>query len=222
MITETTKNFNSTIAGSTKSGNKPNDKLTSEDFLNMYLKELSLQDPMDPMDSQKMLEQTMQMTTIEQSTSQMEKTDEMINILNKNYMQQFTGLIGRDVNTNLANIQVNEEGESNVYNFYSETPISKGTAYVSDLEGNTVATIALENLESGTNAFEWNGKLVDGSPVQPGTYEVFFSAVDSTNAPIDIIPGKFKVESVLIQDGETIVNVGNGKYINLTDIYEFL
>jgi len=221
MISETLSSYNST-ATSNLSSEQVSDKLTSEDFLNMYLKELSLQDPLDPMDSQKMLEQTMQMTTIEQSTTQMEKSDEMISILNKNYMQQFTGLIGREVNTQNTTLDLEESGQSKVFNYYNERPISKGTAYISDANGDTVGTIALNNLSAGGNALEWNGNMLDGSPAPAGQYEIFFSAVDNNDLPIDIIPGRFKVESVLIQDGETILNIGNDKYINLEEIYEFL
>ena len=221
MITETLAQYNSTVSASA-ADNTINDKLTSEDFLNMYLKELSLQDPMDPMDSQKMLEQTMQMTTIEQSTSQMQKQDEMIKILNKNYMQQFTNLIGREINTHMTHLTLEETGQSKVFNYYNERAISKGTAYISDANGDTVGTIALENIPQGSNALQWNGNMLDGTPAPAGIYEIFFSAVDTNNQVVDIVPGRFKVESVLIQDGETILNIGNEKYINLEEIFEFL
>lgn len=221
MISETLSKFNSTVSSSA-SKEADNSKLTSDDFMSMYLKELSLQDPLDPMDSQKMLEQTMQMTTIEQSTTQMEKQDEMIQILNKNYMQQFTGLIGREVNTHMTTLDLQESGQNKVFNYYNDREISKGTAYISNANGDTVGTIALENLPKGSNALEWNGNMLDGSEAPAGSYEIFFSAVDNNGQQVDIIPGRFKVESVLIQDGQTILNIGNEKYIPLEEIYEFL
>lgn len=221
MISETLSKFNSTVSSSA-SKESDDSRLTSDDFMSMYLKELSLQDPLDPMDSQKMLEQTMQMTTIEQSTTQMEKQDEMIKILNKNYMQQFTGLIGREINTHMTNLVLTEPGENKVFNYYNEQPISKGTAYISDANGDTVGTISLQNIPQGSNALEWNGNMLDGQEAPPGVYEIFFSAVDNNSQQIDIVPGRFKVESVLIQDGQTILNIGNEKYIPLEEIYEFL
>lgn len=42
-----------------------NDKLTNSDFLKLMLEELKLQDPTKPMDSSKMMENQMQMSTIE-------------------------------------------------------------------------------------------------------------------------------------------------------------
>jgi flagellar basal-body rod modification protein FlgD len=220
MITNTLTSYNNTANISTDT--LDNSKLTSTDFLNMYLKELSMQDPMDPMDSQKMLDQTMQMTTIEQANSQMEKTDEMITILNKNYMQQFTGIIGRTVNTNLDTVTLVNDGDNSVFNYYTPEAISRGTAYIEDTDGNMIGTIAIDAQTAGTHAIEWNGNQLDGTPAPAGTYKVVFSAVNTNNVETTITPGQFKVESVLIQDGETIINVGNEKYINLTDIYEFL
>ena len=42
-----------------------NDKLTNEDFLNLMLEEMKMQDPTSPMDSSSMLSSQMQMSSIE-------------------------------------------------------------------------------------------------------------------------------------------------------------
>jgi len=58
---------NSTVGvdGNSYTSTISNDKLTNEDFLKLLLTEMQMQDPTKPMDSQKMMDSQLQMSTIE-------------------------------------------------------------------------------------------------------------------------------------------------------------
>lgn len=56
-----------------------NDKLTNEDFLQLLLTEMKLQDPTKPMDSQRMMDSQLQMSTIEANLTMSESMEALKN-----------------------------------------------------------------------------------------------------------------------------------------------
>lgn len=80
---------NTGIDGSTYTSSVSNDSLSTNDFLKLMIQELKLQDPTKPMDSARMLETQMQMSTLNSNMS-MVKTLESIQklLLNLQYQRQ--------------------------------------------------------------------------------------------------------------------------------------
>lgn len=87
-----------------------NDKLTNEDFLKLMLEEMKLQDPTKPMDSQRMLDSQMQMSSIETNLSTIEAMKSLQSSFSQMAISTAANLVGRIV----------ENGE------YSETGDMKG------------------------------------------------------------------------------------------------
>lgn len=56
-----------------------NDKLTNEDFLQLLLTEMKMQDPTKPMDSQRMMDSQLQMSTIEANLAMSESMEALKN-----------------------------------------------------------------------------------------------------------------------------------------------
>jgi len=217
MIVDTAKQYNKTVQSDNY---KDNSKLEKNDFLNMFLTELKHQDPMDPMDSSKMLDQTMKMTTIEQSENQMKKTDEMVNMLNKNYLQSYTQLIGKNVMTERTDMVINEFGGSFAYQ--TKEPIKNGNAYILDAENNIIKSISLNNVPAGLNSIDWNGNNSEGLKMESGAYNIRISGVSNNGEAINVNPGEFTIESLKINGGNALINIGNGTFIDIKNIKEFL
>ena len=76
-ITSITKNV---TASSNDAVYNPKSKLDKDAFMKLFLKELEMQDPTDPMDTDKMLEQTAYLSTMEMNNN-MQTT---LNNLSKN------------------------------------------------------------------------------------------------------------------------------------------
>lgn len=74
-----------------------NDKLTNEDFLNLMLEEMKMQDPTKPMDSQSMLDSQMQMSSIETNLATIEAMTALQNSFSQMALASATDVIGRIV-----------------------------------------------------------------------------------------------------------------------------
>jgi flagellar basal-body rod modification protein FlgD len=97
-ITDTVK----TQVESDKYGNKystavSNDKLTNEDFLNLLLTEMKMQDPTKPMDSDRMLQNQMDMSTIDANTKMTESMKSLEKAFTQSNISASAGMIGQIV-----------------------------------------------------------------------------------------------------------------------------
>lgn len=83
----------SSQAGQAKAGGDVNKfaELSSEEFMDILVTELTTQDPMDPNDSEQILEQLSSIRNIE---SQMSLQDQLENLVLQNQVSQASGLIG--------------------------------------------------------------------------------------------------------------------------------
>jgi flagellar basal-body rod modification protein FlgD len=110
-ITDTVK----TQVESDKYGNKystavSNDKLTNEDFLNLLLTEMKMQDPTKPMDSDKMLQNQMDMSTIDANTKMSESMKSLEKAFVQSNISTSANMIGKVVQKGIS-----EDGETYQY-----------------------------------------------------------------------------------------------------------
>ena len=71
-----------------------NDKLTNDDFLKLLLEEMKMQDPTKPMDSQKMMDTQLQMSTIEANTEMSKAMTSLQTSYANSALSTAAGLIG--------------------------------------------------------------------------------------------------------------------------------
>ena len=71
--------------------------LSNEDFMKLFLTQLQNQDPTKPMDTQSMLDQTMQMSTIEANNTNIKALESMKNSFNSSQMLGSVDLIGKHI-----------------------------------------------------------------------------------------------------------------------------
>jgi flagellar basal-body rod modification protein FlgD len=99
------------IDGNTYTASVSNDTLTNQDFLTLMLEELKMQDPTKPMDSQRMLDSQMQMSSIEtnlQLVNSMEK-------LTTSYAQSALSNAANVIGKNVEDGNINEQGINKAY-----------------------------------------------------------------------------------------------------------
>jgi len=72
-----------------------NDRLTNEDFLTLMLEEMKMQDPTKPMDSARMLDSQMQMSSIETNLSTIEAMKALQGSFSQMALASATSVIGR-------------------------------------------------------------------------------------------------------------------------------
>lgn len=88
-----------------------NDKLTNEDFLQLMLTELKYQDPTKPMDSQQMLHDQMQMSTIETNMATIEAMQALSASFSQSALADSANLIGKII----ENGEIGEDGAPKQY-----------------------------------------------------------------------------------------------------------
>ena len=83
-----------------------NDQLTTNDFLKLMIQELKLQDPTKPMDSARMLDTQMKMSTLNGNMEMVKAMQSIQTAFNQSSLSTATGIIGKHV----ENGQVAEDG----------------------------------------------------------------------------------------------------------------
>ena len=80
-----------------------NDQLTTNDFLKLMIEELKLQDPTKPMDSSKMLDTQMQMSTLNANMEMIKALQAIETSFNQSSLSTAVGIIGKDVENGSTN-----------------------------------------------------------------------------------------------------------------------
>lgn len=97
------------IDGNSYTTSVSNDSLNTNDFLKLMIEELKLQDPTKPMDSAKMLQTQMQMSTLNSNMSMVKTLESIQKAFTQSSLSTATGIIGKHIeNGTLA-----EDGTTN-------------------------------------------------------------------------------------------------------------
>lgn len=88
-----------------------NDKLTNQDFLKLMLEELKMQDPTKPMDSQRMLDSQMQMSSIETNLQLVKSMDTLTSSYAQSALSNAANVIGK----NIEDGNINDQGINKAY-----------------------------------------------------------------------------------------------------------
>ena len=197
----------------------PKGILGKDDFMKLMLIELQYQDPTEPMDTEKILQQTSQLATLEAS----DNTRKTLESLSKSLAasQQFSVLsaIGKTASLGQDTIQ-HKEGESDSFDLYFPTDVSGGSITISDNEGNVIKTINLSQNAKGVYTFDWNGVDNAGNVAKDGIYTVRSDYYDANGDARHTAFGTSPVESVRFDGGKALVKLGS-HYIPLENIKEF-
>jgi flagellar basal-body rod modification protein FlgD len=192
---------------------------SKDDFLKLFLTELQHQDPLAPMDTQKMLDQTMQLSTIEAQTNQTKTLEAMTKAISSQANMVYVNAVDKYVKTSLDTMHLADGiGE---FNFFSPSQIQSGSVSILDENDNVLRTIPIDGSKSGVNSVYWNGEDSLGNLLPNGDYKVKVSATDEQNSVVSIVPGKFKINSIKISNGEVFADIGVGVDVPASDIQEF-
>ncbi|MDH4027489.1 MAG: hypothetical protein OEU95_01495 [Nitrospirota bacterium] len=177
-----------------------NKELGREDFLNLLMKELSCQDPLEPMDSKEFIGQITQFTSLEELTTMNDTlakilessgdTGELVNIkstlddvlASQRSMQNMaiTGMIGRNVMVEGNSVYLTDSAEIS-YDLANNA--SSVTVTITDWAGDKVRVEELGISEAGRYTYSWDGKDTEGNSLPEGSYKVSIEAKDFRRNP---------------------------------------
>jgi flagellar basal-body rod modification protein FlgD len=156
-------------------------------FLNLLTTQLRNQSPLDPLDANQFTQQLVQFSSVEQQL----KTNDYLAEMAKNFAGSGTGagtarlnaasaasLIGVQVSASTATQRLSE-GANGAGSYTAAFPVRIQSNYsdyqvtIRDAQNNVVYAAPWQPPGTGDQAFQWNGRRPDGTPVDPnGSYRI--------------------------------------------------
>jgi flagellar basal-body rod modification protein FlgD len=190
----------------------PNSQLDKDAFMQLFLKELEMQDPTDPMDTEKMLEQTAYLGTMEMNMNMQNTLDELKNTLIQSQEMSAISAIGKIGDTGERYINVTENDTSKSFELYFGDDISSGTVYIKDKLGNIVKSFPLEAHTKGILSFDWDLTDDNGNRVENTTYEVTAEFTSPDGSTHTTALGAYPIESIKRDNGILYAKLGSNYY----------
>lgn len=195
--------------------------LGKDDFLQLLVKKLQYQDPLNPMQDEDFIAQLAQFSSLEQMNNISNGIAES-NQWDLLQMQSLnntmaSGLIGKDIKATYDGVYVDGETDPTV-SYRTSEYAEKISFVVKDAEGNTVVTLDETEIQPGTHSITWDGKDQMGNRVDAGLYTVEAVATGADGAeftPSLSLVGT--VSAISYRNGAAYLLV-NGTEISLGDV----
>jgi flagellar basal-body rod modification protein FlgD len=155
-----------------------------EGFLKLLVAQLSNQDPMQPQDSDKFVQQLTNFSNLEQLMNLNKGVSQLSIGQLSNNTQEAIRFVGRDVIAKGDSLHWDESGISPV-RYHLQDDAESLTASIHDENGELVRTISLEG-RAGPGEFQWDGTDEDGRELEQGRYSVNLMAVDEEEKEIPV------------------------------------
>jgi flagellar basal-body rod modification protein FlgD len=181
---------------------------------------LKYQDPTQPLDSQAMVSQLAEFTSLE-SLNNIESTLDDSLVLNQSLNNSFiTSLIGKDVYAYGDTVAYSGSDIDLDYNL--ESGASDVTVTVSDEDGHVIRTMDAGSQAAGDRSITWDGKDDYGNLVDSGNYSFAVTATDGDgNAITSSTYVTGTVSGITFESGSPYLVV-NGANINLGNVISVL
>ena len=219
-----TSNTSTTTATTTAAVN-PGSVLDKDAFMKLFLAELQNQDPTDPMDTDKMITQTANLTTVESMENVQTSISSLVSTFQNTAGMETISAVGKVADTGLDAFNVTEGGQDIDFELFFETDYTQAEVYVFDTTGNVVKKFTIEDGNEGMNSVTWDGTDQNGSPVDAGVYRIEATYKDADNPTGNEYfmtkLGLYPIESVIFGGDEVQVRLGN-EYYNFSDIVEIM
>lgn len=179
-------------------------QLSQDDFLKLLVTQLKLQSPTNPFDSNTMMQQMSQLTSLSAS-SELEKTVKQLGTqLNSGQLASASQLVGKHVQvpSELSELKA-DAGLSG--SLLLPVDMAQATVTIRDQHDNVVKTIELGPVSKGVIDFKWDGINSTNQIAAPGIYKITAkTAINGEIVPIKTA-GLFNVNSVAFDQDENSV-----------------
>ncbi len=200
-------------AGNTTVGKQ---SLGQDDFMNLLIKELSYQDPLNPMDSKEFTVQLTQFSSLEGIN---DINDNLANLLTLQQSLQnatVTNMIGKTVRVDGDSTYLN--GTSAMSYDLSEDAAAV-RVLITDGSGKLVRTDDAGAQNAGSNTYIWDGKDELGNQLPDGSYKFEIEAADKDGKIVGAATSSSGyVTGVTFKDGVTYLVLNGTRQVYLSEI----
>jgi len=197
----------------------PDSQLDKDAFMKLFLTQLKLQDPTDPMDTDKMLEQTAYLSTMEMNNNMQKTLDNLSNVLSATSQFSTLSSIGKMADTGNRYVNITDEDKNVNFDLYFGKNITSGNVIIKDKNGNIVKTFPLEAHTKGVLNFEWDLIGNNGKRVPSDSYEVTAEYTTPDGKTLSTALGAYPIESVRFENGKPFAKLGSN-YLPFNEIQE--
>jgi len=154
-VDNVTINSGTGVDGSSYTSSISNDRLTNEDFLTLMIEELKMQDPTAPMDSQRMLDTQMQMSSMNTNLQMIETMEALTSSFSQSNLSNAANVIGK-------NIEDGNIGENGVNKAYTVRSVENIDGEVS-VKAQQILYIEdqVNNSDGDRIVYNLNGEILD-------------------------------------------------------------
>jgi flagellar basal-body rod modification protein FlgD len=194
--------------------------LGEEEFLTLLMTQLGNQDPMNPMESAKFMDQLSAMNTVEQLMAANERLENLMMGLSSLNNQSSVGLVGKTIVARGDTVSHSSE-EVTEFKFEVGEPVAKASITVKDSEGQIVDVIDVGATETGIQSLDWDGTGPEGV-LPDGDYTFEIHAQNEHGDPVETrtyITGV--VEEIRFDNGYPMLVIG-GDRVGLDAILRIL
>lgn len=203
--------------------NKNNSQLSQDDFLKLLVTQLKLQSPLNPFDSNTMMQQMSQLTTLS-ATQSMEKTVKSLTTnLGTSQVLAAAQLVGKSVHVPSEVAQLN--GTTGLTGgVVLPYPSEQTSIFIRDASDTIIKRIDLGASAGGLVDFQWDGLDDSHNPMPAGFYKLSASMVANGETKDVPTSSAFRVNSVALDknDNAVVLNLEGIGGQKLTDVLRIL
>ena len=190
--------------------------MDKDDFMTLLLKQLSHQDPLNPMDSAQFTSQLTEFSSLEELTNIQDSLEGVLAYQQSMQNATVANLIDKSVETDGDSFYMQDNAE---VGYVLDNDAASVSISVFDSSGVNVWSGEAGEHMAGVNTFNWNGKDIEGNQLPAGKYSFGIDAKDlSGNAVGSSTIEKGLVTGISFEDGLTYLTLDGNRRINLSDI----
>ncbi|EAJ8503074.1 flagellar basal body rod modification protein [Campylobacter coli] len=213
-VTTTSTSTTSDTSSTSSSGlvSNPNATLDKDAFLKLLLIELQHQDPTDPMDSDKMLTQTSQLSALEMqqnTNTTMQKMVETMQLLSNSFSTSMStsaiGAIGKMATVSDNKIKLTGSDEIIALKMYLPEDSDENGVTLEVYDSNNKLVFSeksdAKSISQGLFTMEWPGRNNDGVYAGDGEYTVKMVYNNKNGEKITANYGTYPIEGIVFKEG---------------------
>lgn len=197
---------------------EPTEELGEAEFMELFLAQLSNQDPLDPAKNEEFVAQLAQFSSLEGITDLNESMATVSSAINAQLTLQSASLVGRSVL--VPTNQTLMEGAGFSGNIELSQATSNLSVEIVDQAGQNIRRLDLGAQSAGALRFVWDGTDELGNSMEPGIYGVRASSLLSGENVEQTVQLPERVVSVSLNGGVARVNLAGGTDVSVNEIRE--
>ena len=190
--------------------------LGKEEFMTLLLKQLSYQDPLNPLDNTEFTAQLTQFSSLEELNNINSTLEDVLSFQHSMQNAAVTNMIGKSVEVEGNSLYLKDNADLS-YALSDDAKSVKIT--MMDANGIAVRTDEVGKQAEGWHTYQWDGTDDFGNKVAEGNYTFKIEPLDGKGNLVGTMSNSSgMVTGIIFEEGLTYLELDGGRHVNLSDI----